>query len=217
MCADSSLPDRASSRAAPRFCRHYWRRQSLAHRIQHMHSQSNNRASRELSQYLEGLYGYAMALTRRPDKAEDLVQETMVRALAALDRARADSNLKAWLFTILRNAWRNEIKKGSIRLEQSSGGSHAMVDLAPADPAQSPDELYTASTQRQMVIEALNQLPPDAREIIVLREYEELSYQEIAEVLECPIGTVMSRLDRARAKLRVLLKEALRPETEPSR
>lgn len=182
-----------------------------------MHSQSHNQDSHDLSQYLEGLYGYAMALTRRPDKAEDLVQETMVRALAALDRVRDDSNFKAWLFTILRNIWRNEMKKGSTRLEHTGTASEAIVDLAPADPAQSPEELYTVAAQRQIVIDALDQLPPEAREIIVLREYEELSYQQIAEVLGCPIGTVMSRLDRARAKLRVLLKEALQPEADSSR
>ena len=162
-------------------------------------------------EYLDGLYGYALVLTRNHAEAEDLVQETYLRALAALERLRAGSNMKGWLFTILRNIWLNQLRKQRnspqvIELEVEGG-----VAVSILESSKNSHDHYVSQKETEQVRAAIQKLPKDSREIILLREYEDLSYQEIARVLECPVGTVMSRLARARAKLRTLLLPALRP------
>jgi RNA polymerase sigma-70 factor (ECF subfamily) len=159
----------------------------------------------ELSEYVDGLYSYALVLSRNRTEAEDLVQETCLRAIRAMDRLRPDSNAKSWLFTILRNIWFNQLRQWRtapeiVELDLDGDGPNKAVDTG-----KDPHATYVSNIERQQVRTAIQQLPVEFREIIILREYEELSYQEIAAVLECPLGTVMSRLARARAKLRDLL------------
>lgn len=159
-------------------------------------------------QHLDGLYGYAMTLARNQAEAEDLVQETYLRALQAFERLRPDSNLKSWLFTILRN-----IRLNQVRDRVSKPPVMAMDD--PSDcPRQFEDEsakdplfLYMNKAKQADVQKAIEELPAVYREVIVLREFEELSYDEIAQVLDCPPGTVMSRLSRAREKLKEMLQD----------
>ncbi|MDT7814058.1 MAG: hypothetical protein QOJ42_3974 [Acidobacteriaceae bacterium] len=156
-------------------------------------------------EYLDGLYGYAMALTRNHARAEDLVQETYVRAIPAMGRLRAGSNTKGWFFTILRNVWLNQLRTWRngpqmIEIEVGDGVFNSIVE-----PSKNSHELYVSKMEAEQVRAAIQELPLQFREIIVLREYEELSYQQIATILDCPVGTVMSRLVRARAKLRTLL------------
>jgi RNA polymerase sigma-70 factor (ECF subfamily) len=162
---------------------------------------------RELAlEYLDGLYGYAMTLTRNQAEAEDLVQETYLRAMRAFDRLRPDSNVKSWLFTILRNIHLNQIR------HQQSGPpivdmEDQFSDLPDTTSSSERDPFgnYLATLKRQDVHRAIESLPPVYKEVIVLREFEDLSYQQIAEVLNCPTGTVMSRLGRAREKLKQVL------------
>jgi RNA polymerase sigma-70 factor (ECF subfamily) len=156
---------------------------------------------------LNGLYSYALILSRNHADAEDLVQETYVRAMQAIGRLRADSNVKSWLFTILRNIWLNQIRKrrNGPQMIESSGEEDAVNDIV--EPSKDAYETYVSNLEREQVRAAIQKLPVEFREVILLREYEQLSYQEIASVLNCPAGTVMSRLGRARAKLRVLLAE----------
>jgi RNA polymerase sigma-70 factor (ECF subfamily) len=152
---------------------------------------------------IDGLYGYAMMLARNHAEAEDLVQETYFRAMQSMHRLRPDSNLKGWLFTILRNIWRNQLRRNGpqmVAIEAEDGVSDRV-----AEPSKNPHDLYTSKMEVEQVRAAIKKLPTEFREVIFLREYEELSYREIAHVLGCPIGTVMSRLGRARAKLRVIL------------
>jgi RNA polymerase sigma-70 factor (ECF subfamily) len=161
-------------------------------------------------EYLDGLYGYALVLTRNHAEAEDLVQETYVRALPAMGRLRADSNTKGWLFTILRNVWLNQLRKWRngpqmIQIEVGDGIADCIVE-----PSKDSYDLYVSKMEAEQVRAAIQGLPVDFREIILLREYEDLSYQEIASILGCPVGTVMSRLGRARAKLRLLLAATLK-------
>lgn len=165
-----------------------------------------------LSCHMDGLYRYAMVLSRNPTVASDLVQETFVRALGAKNCLRSDSNVKSWLFTILRNVWLNELRRSrsappTVELDVDE----KTVELA-VEKAKDPHAEYVSKVEREKVRDAIQQLPLDFREVIVLREYEEMSYQEIASFLDCPAGTVMSRLARARSKLRELLSEALRGE-----
>ena len=162
----------------------------------------------DFGEYLDGLYGYAMVLSRNSTEAEDLVQETCLRALRAIDRLRADGSLKGWLFTILRNIWLNQLRQRRttpdlVELDADENGASE-----PADTSQDPLTGYINGIEREQVRAAIQQLPVEFREIIILREYEELSYQEIAALLDCPPGTVMSRLARARGKLRDLLSGA---------
>jgi RNA polymerase sigma-70 factor, ECF subfamily len=160
---------------------------------------------------LDGLYGYAMVLTRNHAEAEDLVQETFVRAIQAMGRLRTGSNVKGWLFTILRNVWLNLLRKsrnGPQMVEIGDGDGDGVADSV-AEPAKNSHDLYVSKVEAQEVRAAIQELSVEFREIIVLREYEDLSYQEIASVLDCPVGTVMSRLGRARAKLRALLSAKL--------
>ena len=161
-------------------------------------------------EHIDGLYSYALVLSRNRSEAEDLVQETYVRALGAMGRLRPESNVKSWLFTILRNIWLNQLRQRRTapqRVEMDVEGISVGIGTKTLDD--DPYTLYVSTLERNRVREAIQQLPAESREIILLREYEELSYQEIATILDCPAGTVMSRLARARAKLRALLSPTL--------
>ena len=160
-----------------------------------------------VSQHLDALYSYALVISRNPTVAEDLVQETCARAIRAMGSLREDSNVKSWLFTILRNIWLNQLREQRVApklVELDVDESIADVAVATTED---PLTSYINKVEQQRVRQAIQQLPVHFREIIVLREFEELSYEEIATLLNCPAGTVMSRLARARAKLRDLLLE----------
>jgi RNA polymerase sigma-70 factor, ECF subfamily len=155
--------------------------------------------------HLDSLYSYALNLTHNHTEAEDLVQETYVRAIPAMGRLRAGSNTKGWLLTILRNIWLNQLRKwrnGPPMIEMK--GDDGLANSI-AEPSKDSHDLYVSKLEAEQVRAAIQALPVDFREIILLREYEDLSYREIASVLDCPVGTVMSRLGRSRAKLRALL------------
>jgi RNA polymerase sigma-70 factor (ECF subfamily) len=159
-------------------------------------------------EHIDGLYSYALVLTRNRSEAEDLVQETYVRALGAMGRLRADSNVKSWLFTILRNTWFNQLRQQRTAKLVALDGEENAMDIT--ETAKDPYAFYVGKMEHEQVRQAIQQLPVDFREIILLREFEELSYQEIATILDCPAGTVMSRLARARASLRKLLSAVFR-------
>jgi RNA polymerase sigma-70 factor (ECF subfamily) len=165
--------------------------------------------SAAVDEYFDGLYGYAMVLSRNHTEAEDLVQETCVRAMQAIGSLRPDSNVKSWLFTILRNIWLNQLRHRRIAPKTIElDGDDSTAELA-VETSKDPHAQYVSKMERDQVREAIQQLSMEFREVIMLREYEELSYQEIANLLDCPPGTVMSRLGRARSKLRALLSDTL--------
>lgn len=148
-------------------------------------------------EHIDALYGYAMTLTRDATEAEDLVQETYLRATSAANQPQPNSNLKAWLFVIMRNAWLNQLR------HNQSGPRFVELETNEAeDAAGNPHVVYLRKLEREQVRAAIEKLPQAYREIVVLRDIEGFTYQEIAMVLDCPAGTVMSRLGRARAKLR---------------
>jgi RNA polymerase sigma-70 factor (ECF subfamily) len=152
-------------------------------------------------EHLDSLYGYALTLTHDQTEAEDLVQETYLRAVRAFGQLVPNSNLKSWLFVIMRNAWLNQLR------HTRSGPCFVELDkeedvAATARTTDNPYLLYVRKLERQEIQVAIGSLPPLYREIIVLRDIEGFSYQEIATLLACPAGTVMSRLGRAREKLR---------------
>jgi len=158
-----------------------------------------------LNEHLDALYGYALVISRDRTKAEDLVQETCARAIRAKERLSEDSNVKSWLFTILRNIWFNQLRQERkapklVELDADEGTAEIALETS-----EGPLASYINKVERERVRRAIEQLPTHFREIILLREYEELSYEEIASLLNRPAGTVMSRLARARSRLRELL------------
>lgn len=155
-------------------------------------------------EHLDALYGYAMTLTRDKTEAEDLVQETYLRAVKAANPPAAEGNLKAWLFVVMRNAWLNIARHRQNGRRIFEFEVDEPVGVA-SDAASNPHVVYLRKLEREQVRAAIEKLPDAYREIVVLRDLEGFSYHEIATVLNCPAGTVMSRLGRAREKLREAL------------
>ena len=172
-------------------------------------------AKYDITEHVDGLYGYALVLTRNHSEAEDLVQETYIRAIGALEGLRTGSNVKGWMFTILRNIWLNLLRRRRTAPEMVSIDGEEDNAVTVIETSKDPLASYVSSIERDKIREAIQQLPLDFREVILLREYEELSYKEIAKILDCRVGTVMSRLSRARSKLRTLL-SAILPVPEES-
>jgi RNA polymerase sigma-70 factor (ECF subfamily) len=190
-------------RADPTIAPRAYNRKS-SHDPPNLEDMDNQIEADELTSHADALYSYALVLTRDPAHASDLVQETYMRALRALHRLREGSNMRGWLITILRNLWLNHLRSRSkaprmLYLDSDEGKNVAAID------ASDPFSLHTARIDAERVHRALEVLPVTYREIILLREFEELSYQEIAEIIKRPLGTVMSRLSRARSHLRGLL------------
>lgn len=157
----------------------------------------------EVLTFLEPLYGTAMRLTRNRADAEDLVQDTLVKAFRFSDRFAAGTNLRAWLYTILHNTWRNRRRDAA---RDSVDVDSERVDEAAAAPGgptagDTPERILMRSTLDADLQAALDALPEAFRQAVWLRDVEEFSYAEIATMLEVPIGTVMSRISRGRRLL----------------
>jgi RNA polymerase sigma-70 factor, ECF subfamily len=151
--------------------------------------------------HLDAAFNYARWLTRNDAEAEDVVQDACVRAMRFLSSLR-DADARGWFFTIVRNTWYSRASR------RAGAPERAPVEMRPderPDIALDPEERLLQEHTVARVRTALEQLPVDFREVIVLRELEGLSYKEIAAVLSVPIGTVMSRLARARDRLMATL------------
>jgi RNA polymerase sigma-70 factor (ECF subfamily) len=156
--------------------------------------------TREALSHLDSLYGVAMRLTRRPADAEDLVQETFVKAFRFSSSFERGTNLKAWLITILQNTWRNTIRHD--RRDPIDVDSEVVERAATsAEHAETPEQILQRATLDADLQAALDALPEAFRTAVWLRDVEELSYAEIARALDVPIGTVMSRISRGRRLL----------------
>jgi RNA polymerase sigma-70 factor (ECF subfamily) len=153
------------------------------------------------------LYNFAHWLAQNREEAEDLVQETYAKALRGFSSYAPGTNFRAWMYRILRNTFvtsRTGLKATmTVPLDQDDDDP-----MAPAD-TQTPEAILIDRSNQQLLHSALEELPVHFREILLLCEVEELSYQDIAETLTVPIGTVMSRLSRARAALRALVHQKL--------
>ena len=152
--------------------------------------------------HLDAAFNYARWLTRNDADAEDVVQEACLRSVRFFSSLR-DADARAWLFAIVRNAWYSRMSRQS-RADESRLGPSQPDERR--DDALDPEERLLQQHTVMLVRTALEQLPVDFREVIVLREMEGLSYKEIAAIVGVPIGTVMSRLARARERLQALLK-----------
>src|SRR3954464_15445549 len=162
---------------------------------------------------LDSLYRAALRLTRVPADAEDLVQETYLKAFRAADRFEPGTNLRAWLFTILHNTALNRVRD---RARDAVAVDSEIVDRAADAPppgglsagaAETPESLLIRETLAPELQEAIDALPDAFRQAVWLRDVEEFSYAEIAAMLQIPPGTVMSRISRGRRMLFDRLKE----------
>jgi len=156
---------------------------------------------------LDSLYRTALRLTRRPADAEDLVQDTYLKAFRAADQFKPGTNLRAWLFTILHNTARNRARDlarervdvDSEAVERSAGGDDGAG--LPSISIDTPETILLRETLTPDLQAALDALPEVFREAVWLRDVEEFSYAEIAAMLSIPVGTVMSRISRGRRML----------------
>jgi RNA polymerase sigma-70 factor (ECF subfamily) len=145
------------------------------------------------------MYNFAHWLTQDASEAEDLVQETCMKALKSFSSFHQGSNFRAWMYKILRNTFltsRTGLKAATLSLDDDEAGLPEPVASA------TPESILMAGVDHQMIHGALERLSVQFREVILLCDLEEMSYQEIAETLAVPVGTVMSRLSRARKAMR---------------
>jgi RNA polymerase sigma-70 factor (ECF subfamily) len=160
---------------------------------------------------LGALYGVAMSLTHNPIDAEDLVQEACLRAIKGMTQGGIKNDPKVWLFTILRNVWINEWRRRAngpeFILLGKSPGDRVPLQERLSDERERPEEHFERNALSDKVRGAISRLPEVFREVVVLRYFEGFSYRQIAAIVGCPAGTVMSRLNRARAELRTVLDE----------
>jgi RNA polymerase sigma-70 factor (ECF subfamily) len=161
-------------------------------------------------EHFDALYNTAVRLTRNPSEAQDLVQETFLKAFRFYHRFEPGTNIKAWLFTILRNTYINVYRKAA-RQQQVDFDQVAPFYADTADPLVWTDRSVVEDMLRHLVQDdvkrALEALPDDYRVVVLLADLEDFAYKEIAEIVGCPVGTVMSRLFRGRRLLRKSLAE----------
>ena len=165
---------------------------------------------------LDSLYGGALRMTRNPADAEDLVQETMLRAYRSFDSFEPGTNLKAWLFRIMTNAYINTYRKKQREPQKVSTDEIEDFDLyrelRTHDPSYeaTPENIVLDSLVDSDILQAIDELPEQFRLAVVLSDVEGFSYAEMAEIMDVPLGTVMSRLHRGRKALQKRLWELAR-------
>lgn len=170
----------------------------------------NNRVRREFEglalEHVDPLYSAALRLTKNERDAEDLVQDTFLRAYRFFDKFERGTNIKAWLFKILTNTfinrYRRKVKERTVVEGHEKEAVHErFVSREATESAANPEQFFFDRLLSDDVLAAIDALPIDFRLVVILADLQEFSYKEIAEILECPVGTVMSRLYRGRKLL----------------
>lgn len=170
---------------------------------------------REALPLLDQLYGGALRMTRNPSDAEDLVQETYIKAFQAFESFTPGTNLKAWLYRIMTNNYINSYRKKQRQPHQSSADEvtdYQLLDSAShtSTGLESAEVEALKNLPNKRIAQAMNDLSDDYRMVVYYADVEGLPYKEIAEIMDTPLGTVMSRLHRGRKQLRDALKDVAR-------
>ncbi|HKV95034.1 MAG TPA: sigma-70 family RNA polymerase sigma factor [Candidatus Angelobacter sp.] len=166
----------------------------------------NNEFEKLAVPLLDGLYNFACWLSGNPDEARDLVQETFLKSLRGFSSFREGTNFRAWMYRILRNTFltsRTGLERRNTQQEDEEGFAEIAVST------ETPELALIRRADTELVQAAIAQLAPIFQEVVLLADMEEMRYQEIAETLDVPIGTVMSRLARARKQVRAYIVTAL--------
>ncbi len=151
---------------------------------------------KELLEHIPNMRAFAMSLCGRADRADDLVQDTLMKAWTKLDSFEPGTNMRAWLFTILRNAFYSDLRKRKREVEDADGAMAATLATHPEQDGHMDFSDFRV---------ALDKLPPDQGEALVLIGASGMSYEEAAEICDCAVGTVKSRVNRARVRLAEVL------------
>lgn len=180
-----------------------------------MSKNAQQRFEQEALPLLDQLYGGALRMTRNPADAEDLVQETYMKAFSAFDSFKPGTNLKAWLYRIMTNTYINSYRKKQRQPQQSSADEitdYQLLESSSHDSTglESAELEALKNLPDQEITAAMNALKEDYRMVVYYADVEGLAYKEIAEILGVPLGTVMSRLHRGRKQLRAALKDVAR-------
>jgi len=175
-------------------------------------------------EHMDALYGAALRLTRRPKDAEDLVQDTYLKAFRFFDSFEKGTNIKAWLFKIQTNTFINKYRRKVKEREVAEAPAEDIVldrfvSAETYHAMQDPEGQFFDRLLSDEVVEALEQVPVDFRMVVILADIQGFSYKEIAEIVDCPVGTVMSRLFRGRRLLQKALfdyavREGIIPSTQ---
>ena len=177
----------------------------------------DEKAYRELVELYQGqVYSVVFRMVRSREDAQDLTQETFVRMFRALDRYDLQRPFAAWLFTIASRLAIDHIRRRRVvpvSLTQREAGSDEEYDIEIPDPGPTPDEVTSRTEEERRTEELIRSLPPHYRIVVMLRHQRDLSYEEIAEALHLPLGTVKARIHRARELLKVKLERMERGET----
>ena len=189
-----------------------WARAQRRWRLPEQHRASETRFERVVLPHLDAAYTLARYLIQEPSDVEDALQEAVLRAIRYIHTLRDDGDARAWLLTIVRrecySAWTHRRgRMDTVSLDSVTGDEHARLQLV--DGGESPEDAAERNSAREKIVEAVDDLPERLREVIVLRELQQCSYEEIAMIVEVPIGTVMSRISRARTQLAASLREVI--------
>lgn len=154
-------------------------------------------------EHMDALYASALRLTRNPKDAEDLVQDTYLKAFRFFDSFEPGTNIKAWMFKILTNTFINKYRRKVKEKEMAEAPAEDImldrfISTAQVRAVQDPESDFFDRLLSDEVVEALDQVPVDFRMVVILADIQDFSYKEIAEIVGCPVGTVMSRLFRGR-------------------
>ncbi len=178
--------------------------------IQNSSSKIDNIFLKEAIPHMDALYNFALKMTHDPDEADDLLQETYLKAYRFFDKFEHGTNCKAWLFRIMKNSYINIYRKNHREPDKVDYGEiEEFYETIKSDRASDNDlesEIFENVLDDE-VMSAVQSLPDDFRTVILLCDIEGLTYEEIAEFVDCPIGTVRSRLHRARKMLAVKLND----------
>ncbi len=174
-----------------------------------------------VSPWLDTLYASAVRLTRNEQQAEDLVQDTVMRAWRFFDKFEKGTNFRAWLFKILTNTFINSYRRSSREKSLQDESERQSVEARffsadVTDQAQNPEDYLLDRVMSEEVLRSIDLLPIDFRMVVILADVQEFTYKEIADILDVPVGTVMSRLFRGRKQLQKMLLARETVEDQPT-